>query len=83
MNPLDGPCVFNYQCKEKNVCGYNNCHVSFGDNYHCCTKNELLKSPNFPFPYHMESGEKTWLLTAPVGSIIILQFHTFNVRLIV
>ena len=39
-------------------------------------------SPNFPDIYP-NNVEETWLLTAPTGSIIILQFHSFNVRLIV
>ena len=35
-----------------------------------------------PMPYP-NNAEETWLLTALTGSIIILQFHSFHVRLIV
>ena len=78
----EGPCVFDAQCKDNLFCGYNNCPASFDENDNCCTKNELLKSPNFPSHY-LPNTKKTWLLTAPIGSIINLQFHSFNVRLIV
>ena len=39
-------------------------------------------SPNYPNPYPNNKYE-TWLITAPTGSIIILQFHAFHVRLVV
>ena len=78
----DGPCVHDDQCKDNLFCGYKNCPASFDTNDNCCTKNELLKSPNFPTNYPTNT-EKTWLITAPVGSIITLQFHSFHVRLIV
>ena len=78
----DGPCVNYDECKDNVFCGYKNCPASFDDNDNCCTKNEVLKSPNFPFKYYPNT-KKNWLLTAPVGSIIILQFHSFHVRLIV
>ena len=39
-------------------------------------------SPNYPYSYP-DDAEETWLLTAPNGSIINLQFHSFHVRLIV
>ena len=78
----DGPCIFDDECKDNLFCGYKNCPDSFDDNDNCCTKNELLKSPNFP-TYYFSNAEKTWLITAPIGSFIILQFHYFHVRLIV
>ena len=78
----EGPCVSDDQCKDNLFCGYKNCLASFDENDNCCTKNELLKSPNFPVNYR-PSTEKTWLITAPVGSIINLQFHSFLVRHIV
>ena len=78
----EGPCFSDDQCKDNLFCGYKNCPASFDDNDNCCTKNELLKSPNFPTNYPSNT-EKTWLITAPVGSIINLQFHSFHVRLIV
>ena len=77
----EGPCVFDDQCKDDLFCGYKNCPASFDDdNSDCCTKNELLKSPNFPrlYPYHTE---KTWLVTAPVRSIINLKFDSFHVSI--
>ena len=77
----DGPCVFDDQCKDNLLCGYKNCPASFNDEDNCCTKNELLKSPNFPIHYPPNT-EKTWNITIPVGSVITLQFHSFHVRLI-
>ena len=47
----------------------------------CCGINQF-KSPNYPNKYFSDDI-KTWLIKAPVGSIIILQFHSFHVRLIV
>ena len=74
----EGPCVFDEQCKDNLFCGYNNCPASFDNNDNCCTKDELLKSPNFPTNYP-DNIEKTWFITAPVGSTINLQFHSFHV----
>ena len=79
----EGPCVLDDQCKGNLFCGYKNCPASFG-NYdaNCCGKNQF-KSPYYPNGY-FNYYEKTWLITAPVGSIIILQFHSLSyVRLIV
>ena len=77
----EGPCVFDDQCKENLFCGYNNCPVSFGnDDANCC--GNQFKSPNYPYEYFRDD-EKTWLITAPFGSIINLQFHSFHVRHIV
>ena len=39
-------------------------------------------SPNYPNSYP-NNVEETWVLTAPTGSIIILQFHSFHVRFII
>ena len=39
-------------------------------------------SPNYPNSYPI-NAEETWLITAPTGSIITLQIHSFHVRLIV
>ena len=78
----DGPCNFDEQCKETLICGYKNCPPSFDENHNCCTKNELLKSPNYPMNYP-PYVEKNWLITASFGSIINLQFQSFQVRLII
>ena len=75
----EGPCIFDDQCKDNLFCGYKNCPASFDENDNCCTKNELLKSPNFPINYPPNT-KKTWLISAPFGSIINLQFHSFHVR---
>ena len=79
----EGPCIFDDQCNDNLFCGYKNCLASFDENDNCCTKNELLKSPNFPINYPPITTEKTWIITAPKGSIINLQFHSFHVRHIV
>ena len=47
----EGPCTFDNECKDDLHCGYKNCPSSFDTNDNCCTKNDLLKSPNFPNPY--------------------------------
>ena len=78
----EGPCDFDDQCMDNLFCGYKNCPASFDENDNCCTKNELLKSPNFP-SYYPPLTRKTWLITAPFESIINLQFHSFHVRFIV
>ena len=78
----EGPCFIDDQCKDNLNCGYKNCLAPFDDNDNCCTKKELLKSTNFPFNYpHLHNTSQ--LITANIGSIIILQFHFFHVRLIV
>ena len=77
----EGPCVFDDQCKENLFCGYKNCLASFGDNDANCCGNQF-KSPNYPNDYFL-NDEKTWLITAPIGSITNLQFHSFHVRHIV
>ena len=75
----EGPCFSDDQCKDFLFCGYKNCPVSFGnDDADCCNKNQF-KSQNYPNDYFQNAME-TWLITAPVGSIINLQFHTFHVR---
>ena len=38
-------------------------------------------SPNYPSPYP-NYAEETWLISAPTGSIINLQFHSFDVRIL-
>ena len=75
----EGPCIFDSDCNDKLFCGYKNCPASTGNHdTNCCTKNQF-KSPNYPSDY-FPNDEKTWLITAPIGSIINLQFHSFHVR---
>ena len=77
----EGPCVFDDQCKVNLFCGYKNCPVSFGnDDANCCSRNQF-KSPNYPNNY-FPNDEKTWLITALIGTTINLHFHSFDVRLI-
>ena len=77
-----GDCDSNDECADGLFCGYNNCpaSLSFDSEVDCCTSTQIT-SPNYPDAYP-NSAEETWLITAPVGSFIILQFHSFNVRLI-
>ena len=78
----EGPCYFDEDCKDTLFCGYKNCPATFAnDSANCCGRNQF-KSPNYPNSF-FSNAEKTWLITAPIGSIIKLQFHSFNVRLIV
>ena len=74
----EGPCAFDDQCKDGHFCGYKNCPDAFDVN--CCSKNQF-KSPNYPNTY-FPNDEKTWLITAPIGSTIRIEFHTFDVGLI-
>ena len=75
----EGPCFLDHECKEGLFCGHRNCPTSFGnDEANCCGRNQI-KSPNYPDGYFI-NDEKTWLITAPVGSIIILHFHSFHVK---
>ena len=76
----EGPCVLDDECKDNLFCGYKNCPTSVDNDGNCCGRNQF-KSPNYPNNYFLKD-EKTWLITAPVGSIINLQFHSFHVRLI-
>ena len=76
----EGSCFFDEDCKDNLFCGYKNCPASFGNNdANCCGKNQF-KNPNYPNSY-FPNQEKTWLLTAPTGTIILLKFHYFHVRL--
>ena len=79
----EGDCDSNSQCQSNHFCGSNNCldSLGFDSEIDCCSSTQIM-SPNFPNPYPNNAGE-TWLLTAPTGSIINLQFHSFHVRLIV
>ena len=36
-------------------------------------------SPNYPNTYP-DNAKETWLITAPIGLFITLQFHSFDVR---
>ena len=77
----EGPCAFDAQCKDSLFCGYQNCPTSVGNHdANCCGRNQF-KSPNYPNEY-FPNNVKTWLITAPIGSIIRIEFHTFDVGLI-
>ena len=79
----EGDCDSNNECQGGLFCGYNNCPVSHGfDTEVDCCSNIQIMSPNYPNLYPSET-EETWLITAPNGTIIKLQFHSFYVRLIV
>ena len=78
----EGPCYFDEDCKDTLFCGYKNCPATVAnDSANCCGRNQF-KSPNYPNSF-FSNAEKTWLITAAIGSIIILEFHSVNVRLIV
>ena len=86
-------CIFSdslndfFQCKNLChglVCGTNNCPVSLGfdSEVDCCTSTQIM-SPNYPYSSPSNTYE-IWLLTAPGnGSFVTLEFHSFDVRLIV
>ena len=74
----EGPCIFDDDCKDNLFCGYKNCPATFGnDDSNCCGLMQF-KSPNYPNNY-FNNDEKTWLITAPIESIIKLQFHNFTI----
>ena len=78
----EGDCDSNNECQDGLACGSNNCPATHGfdSNVDCCIN--AISSPNYPNSYP-SNAEETWLLTAPVGLIINLQFHSFHVRFIV
>ena len=79
----EGDCDSHDKCQDSLGCGSNNCPASLGfdSEIDCCSSTQIM-SPNYPNSYP-NNAEETWLLTAPTGSIITLQFHSFHVRLIV
>ena len=80
----EGDCDYHYHCQSNHFCGSNyNCPTSliFDSDVNCCSSTQIM-SPNYPNSYPI-NVEETWLITAPIGSIINLQFHSFHVRLIV
>ena len=80
----EGHCDSNSECQSNHFCGSNNCPASLGfdSEIDCCIVITEIMSPNYPNSYPI-NAEETWLLTAPTGSIITLQFLSFHVRLIV
>ena len=76
----EGDCDSNSECQNSLFCGYNNCPVSlsFATEIDCCTSTQLV-SPNYPISYPNFAND-IWLIAAPAGSIINLQFHFFQVR---
>ena len=80
----EGDCDSNEECQDGLACGSNNCPASLGfdSEIDCCIIITQIMSPNYPNSYPNGAYEY-WLLTAPNGSIITLQFHSFLVRLIV
>ena len=78
----EGDCDSHDECQDGLKCGLKNCQSSLGfdSEVDCCFHGII--SPNFPNSYPNNAKEE-WQLTAPTGSIIILQFHSFYVRHIV
>ena len=79
----EGDCDSHDQCQNNYFCGSNNCPASldFSSEVDCCSSTQIM-SPNYPNAYPGHADE-TWLISAPTGSIINLQFHSFHVRFIV
>ena len=75
----EGDCDLNAECTGNLFCGYDNCPdaVWFDIEIDCCTSTQIV-SPNYPNSYPDYIYE-TWLITAPVGIMIYLQFHAFHV----
>ena len=79
----EGDCDARDECQDGLDCGSENCPASlgFGSEVDCCSIITQIMSPNYPNSYP-NNAKETWLITAPVGSIITLQFHSFYVRFI-
>ena len=79
----EGDCDSDAECQSNHFCGSNNCPVSLGldSEVDCCSSTQIM-SPNYPNTYPTWS-DVTWLLTAPTGSFVTLQFLSFHVRLII
>ena len=79
----EGDCNSNDECQDGLFCGSNNCPASLGfdSEIDCCVGNQIM-SPNYPHAY-INGADETWLLKAPSGFTITLQFHSFHVRHIV
>ena len=71
----EGDCDSRDECLDGLACGSKNCPVSLGfdSEIDCCSIITQIMSPNYPNSYPSNAYE-TWLLTAPNGSIINLQF---------
>ena len=78
----EGNCDSHAECQVGLICGLDNCPASLGldSEIDCCSTQ--IMSPNYPNSYP-DSASETWLVTAPTGSIIILQFLSFHVRHII
>ena len=77
----EGDCDAHDECQDDGLaCGFNNCPASLGfdNDIDCCFPGII--SPNYPNYEYPSYAYETWLLTAPNGLIITLQFHSFYVR---
>ena len=76
----EGDCDANDECHDGLFCGSNNCisTLGFDSEIDCCSSTQIM-SPNYPNSYP-ENTEETWLITAPTGSFLTLQFNSFHVR---
>ena len=79
----EGDCDSNIECQSNHFCGSNNCPASldFNSEIDCCSSTQIM-SPNYPNSYP-NNAEDTWMIIAPTGLIITLQFHSFHVRFII
>ena len=65
-------------------CASHNCpeHLGYGTEVKCCDVPTKLLSPNYPESYETYTDPPTWLITADIGTIINVQFHSFHVCLL-
>ena len=79
----EGDCDSHNECQSNHFCGSNNCPASLDFNFEidCCSSTQIM-SPNYPNSYPFNAKE-TWLIIAPNGFIINLQFQSFHVRIII
>ena len=80
----EGDCDSNSECQVGLACGSNNCPAYLGlyPDIDCCSIMTHIMSPNYPNSYPFNAKE-TWLIIAPTGFIINLQFQSFHVRIII
>ena len=66
-------------------CASHNCpeHLGYGSEVNCCDIPTKLLNPNYPESYEsFYTDPHTWLITADIGTIINVQFHSFHVCLL-
>ena len=72
----------NYFLSQSNFSNINYCFLLIGDScqYWMDLQNQKLSSPYYPHSFFGDGDGCEWLIIAPEGNIISLEFEHFNVR---